>query len=224
MTTDVQRGGNVDPGADDSSALSLDYARAKMREFQATLYAIDGTAQALRDALQWTTDADSLRVIQSLLDDYESRRRWVKLTAETLNASAAAVNALGGRMPELSIPSGLGALPVAGIAAGIAAAAAVTSWGVAWIATADARIRAIADASVTTARIEAAQQSANPGAELAAIARDRDAIAETLARLDQSRGGLTQLPGQLFDVLKLAALGVAGWMLWRAFEARRDAD
>lgn len=224
MATDVQRGGNVDPGAVESSSFSMDYARAKMREFQGTLVAIDQTAQSLRDALQWATDAESISVIQTLLDDYESKRRWVKLTAEGANAAAASINALGGRMPEVSIPAGLGAWVPVGWAAAVAAVAAVISWGVAWVATADARIRALADSRVTDARIEVARQSDDPSGELATIAREQAAVNETLARLDQARGGLTQLPGQVFDLLKLAALGVAGWMLWRAFEARRDAD
>lgn len=215
--TDVQRGGALDGGDN----VALEYARDKVREFQATLNAIDATAGALRDALQWAA-GDDAAAIDELLTDYESRKLWIRGVAQAINAGAAAANWSGVRMPSLSIPSGLGALQVVAMGAALAAAAAVISWGVAWIATAGDRLRAQTDASVTQARIDAAQSlpPADAARELERIEAARDSARAALARIDAHSGGFFGLPGGVLNLITLAALGVAGYALWRAFAGR----
>lgn len=218
MATDVQRGGAAD--APDDSLVSLDYFRNQIREFQSTLNAIDATANALRDALQWSVDPGESAAIGELLSEYESRKVWIRGVAQAINAGASLANASGARMPSLSIPSGLGALPLLGVGAAVAAAAAVVTWGATWIATAADRLRAQADSAVTYARIEAAQSSDDPARELARLEAARDSARAALARIEGAQGGVFGLPGGLLDLLKLAGLGLAGFALWRAFQGR----
>jgi hypothetical protein len=117
------------------SIFSMDYYREKAREFQETLNRLDQTAELAYEAASSNISESLSLDLLVMLDEYESRKWTLKATAETINAGAAVVNAMGGRFPVLSVPSGLGAvpaLPLAAIAA-VATAATLISWGVSWI-------------------------------------------------------------------------------------------
>lgn len=159
----------------ESSALSTEYYRRKVVEFQQVLDALDQGAAAARAAL-WTNalpyeEQDDL---QAQLDEFESRKFTLRATAEAINMGAAAWNALGGRMPSLSVPSGLGALPVIPLAliAAVATAATLIVWGRDWLRGVNARLQlaqslaAIEDPE-KRAEVAAAAASAASAVELA---------------------------------------------------------
>jgi len=122
-------------GDSGDSQLSLQYYRNKAREFQAFMEEID-TTYAI--ALSLASDpgvADSLRNdMLDTLDQIEAKKATIRTTAQGINLAAEAINAVGGRFPELSVPStlqGLGlpfVIPAAAVAA-FAAAVALIAWG-----------------------------------------------------------------------------------------------
>lgn len=126
------------------SALSLQYYRNKVAEFQSVLEAVDRGARAIELALEADgLDDATWSALYDDLDQYESRRVLLRTTAQAINAGAAAINAVGGRFPVLSIPAGLGivpVLPVAAIAA-VATAATLIAWGLAWLSGVNERLR-----------------------------------------------------------------------------------
>lgn len=129
--TDVSYG-----GADAApSPFSLDYYRNKAREFQDTLNALDAAQGAVYVALDAGVDPSTEGELLASLQEFDAKKTILRATAEAINAGAAFVNSVGGRMPELSIPTTLGLgplLPVAAIAA-IATAATLIVWGQSWI-------------------------------------------------------------------------------------------
>jgi hypothetical protein len=119
-----------------------------------------------------------------------------------LNLGAAAINAAGGRLPQLSIPGTLGALPLALPFAAVAAvgtAATLMVWGREWLRGVNDRLK--------TAQLLEAQE--NPQAA-AALARG---IVESDAAVAIAEGSTL---GAFAGVLKWAAIGVGAFMLYRA--------
>jgi hypothetical protein len=123
-------------------------------------------------------------LIQSWLDDYEAKRWQFIAAAESLNAAAQAANALGFRMPVVTVPQGLAAAPlvIAGVASAVAVAAGLIAWAVDRIAQARAiaqRMALIAElppekraeAIAAEQRIELAQMSASPISRIADIVK-----------------------------------------------------
>lgn len=152
-------------GADTQPApWSLDYYRNKAREFQDTLNALDQAQGAVIVALQLGVDDSTEGELLAALDEFEGKKTVLRATAEAINAGASFVNSVGGRMPEVSIPTGLGAfplLPVAAIAA-VATAATLIVWGRAWIAGVNDRLATaqLLDASDPAKRDQLVQQIA----------------------------------------------------------------
>lgn len=127
-----------EPTAEESAPLSLDYARAKAREFQVLLNALDTGYKAAWNALEiGALDATSTAEIVESIDAYDAKRAWIRGAAEAVNAAAAAVNAAGGRFPSLSVPGTLQALPALAVpalyAGGFALAAGAVIWGRDWL-------------------------------------------------------------------------------------------
>lgn len=123
-------------GETGDSAFSMQYYRNKAAEFQNVMNALDSAANSARTVLAAGVDEETSARLQELLDEFDSRKFLFRATAEAINAGAAVVNSMGGRFPELSIPTGLGllpAIPFAAIAA-IATAATLIVWGRDWIA------------------------------------------------------------------------------------------
>jgi len=135
------------------------------------------------------------------LTEYETKSIGIKGAAEAMNAGAAIVNSLGGRMPVLSIPQTLGLPPLvvpAAIAAGVAAAASYIGWSLGYVS---AMTRAIEVVNDSTA--------------------DADSKAEITRQLqrakDAARIGSGTSFGMFAGPLKLAAVVALGWLAWRAF-------
>lgn len=200
-------GREPEPTADQSSALSLDYFRAKVTEFQSLMNALDLGYQAAQGAVYSDgIDPEVSAQLGDLMREYEGRRTMMRATAEAINLGAAAVNAAGGRMPELSIPQTLGrlgfapALPLAAVAA-IGTAAVLMSWGRDWLQGVNQRLR--------SAQLIAAQDSPAAAAALAVAMAQSDA---SLATAEQS--GLSSLA----PILKWGAIAVGAYIAWRALE------
>jgi hypothetical protein len=205
MTTLGDNWGAVDNAqpTENASALSMTYVNGKIREFQLTLNALDqGYQAALTVAGSPAIYDDDLRgaMIQSV-NDFQSKKWMLRTTAEALNAGAAAVNAMGGRMPQLSIPGTLGALPLALPFAAVAAlgtAATLIVWGRDWLRGVNDRLK--------TAQLLDAQATPEAKQELARSIAQTDAAIATA----EANGFAALAP-----VLKWVAIGVGGWMLYR---------
>lgn len=162
---DASYTGEVDP-----SSFSVQYWRDKATEFQRVLNAVDETARTAADFMAVTNDQGAIEALSSALSEYEMQKTALRIAAEGINLGASAINAAGGRFPSLSIPQGLGILPLALPAAAIAAfaaAATLIAWGVKWIEGVNERMRYAAlmqgnDPEITRilARGEAAQLAA----------------------------------------------------------------
>jgi hypothetical protein len=114
----------ADPQPDEASPFALNYYRQKALEFQGTLNAIDTAYTAANAALSsGALDEASQAALLESLDEYESKRLTLKLTAEAINAAGAAINYLGGSFPA------------------IGAAVALITWGVQWIGGVNERLR-----------------------------------------------------------------------------------
>jgi hypothetical protein len=185
-----------------STPLSLDYFRTKFGEFQQCMNAAD---QAYQAGLVVSQIAPSDE-IDALLTDYESRSVGLKTTAEAMNAGAAIVNAMGGRLPVLSIPQTLGLPPLvvpAAVVAAVAAAAAYVSWSLGYV---QAMTRAIEVVNNSTASAEAKAEITRQ------LQRSRDA-----ARI----GSGTSLA--LFSgPVKLIGIGILAFLAYRAFNDVMD--
>jgi hypothetical protein len=214
--------GDYLPGVDDANSdanytgdytptdpLTLDYYRQKARDFQDTLNAVDQTAQALQAALAAGVDDQTASDLQAMLDDYNSRKGTFVTTAKAINLAADAVNAVGGRFPVLSIPTGLGMpilLPVAAIAA-FATAAVLISWGVTWIKGANQRLH---DQQLLDNITDPDQK-----AQVASAIAQSDAA---VAQAEASSGLLGSIfGGSGSSLITLALLGVGGWFLYKTF-------
>ncbi len=193
-------------GEQGTSVFSLDYYRNKARQFQDMLNQVDGAATAARVALAAGADPDLERDLVDMLREFDAKKSTMRMTAEAINAAAAVINSAGGRFPQLSIPTGLGALPLVLPAAGIAAiavAATLITWGVTWI---DGVKQRLLYAQLT------AKGTPEQQAELARAL----AMAEAASRASDE-SPLASIAG----IAKWGAIAVLGWMAWRAWQESR---
>lgn len=206
---DVSYGGN-------GGALSLDYVRGKMREFQEALNAADVAYQAA-DAVYRETDPPS-ETLYALLIDYESKAQTLKTTAQTLNLAADAVNAMGGRLPALSIPGTLGlpafVLPAAAVAA-VAAVAGIVSWKISYVAG--------VKRGIEEAKAIVRETVSDPVQRDETLARMDGKLAEIRAAESFTTGTALDFLGQSFGgIAKIAIVGLLGYLAWRSFEDTID--
>ena len=195
-----------DTPPEETSPLAMDYYRDKAREFQSTLNAIDVAYQAANAALATgALEPESEAALVELLDAYEGKRLTLKLTAEAINAGAAVVNGLGGRFPQLSLPSTLGALPVAPIAlvGAIGAAVGLIAWGVQWI-------------SGVNERLKRAQLIAG------ASPAQRDQLIRAIADSDNSVSqAQSSTLAAIAPAIKWIAIGALAFFAYRAYTSRK---
>ena len=197
-------------GADPNDALSMDYYREKATQFQTTMNALDAAASAAESMIAVASvgaivdgiDSDALVAdLSSFLSDFQDKRAQFRITAETINAGAVTINALGGRFPQLSIPSGLGIAPIvmggAAIAA-IAVAASLIVWGNTWLRGVNARMAtAAAAAMIDDPDKKAAFLTAAATAQAAADA--------------SSESPFSSIAG----IVKWGAIGLIAFLVWR---------
>jgi hypothetical protein len=195
-----------EPAAPETSPFAMDYYRQKATEFQATLNALDKGYSAANAALaSGALDDESQASIVESLDEYEGKRTMLKVTAEAINAGAAVINSLGGRFPQLSLPSTLGALPAVPIAliAAIGTAAGLIAWGSQWLTGLNERLK-------RAQLIEGATPS------------QRDALIRAMQTSDAaSTEAQSGVLAAIAPAVKWIALGVLGFLAYRAFMARK---
>ena len=191
---------------DSSSPLALDYYRRKAVEFQQVLDALDRSYWAASGALgTGALDEATATALEAALADYESRKGSLRLTAEAINAGAAAINSMGGRFPRLSIPGTLGLPPLlapAAMVAAIGTAAALIAWGSQWIAGVNERLR--------RAQIIEGTSPANRDAIIRAIAESDNAV-------NVAEGSFL---ASLAPTVKWVAIGIGAFLLYRAYSNR----
>lgn len=208
------RAGLGDAGTDNSDAsyagpvsdsvFSADYYRTKIREFQSTLYALDAGFDAAQAAIYTDLSPDGAAYVDQWIADFLNKRGTLRATAEALNMGAAVVNAAGGRMPQLNLPPGLGAVPlVLPLAAIAATAVAVTliSWGQVALAGLNDRLKLELQL--------AAQTTPEARAALAVASRKAD---------DAVRIADASSLGALAPYVKWALIGGLAFVAWRLFE------
>ena len=195
-----------EPAEPATSPFAMDYYRQKAVEFQSTLNALDKGYSAANAALaSGALDDESQAAIFEALDEYEGKRTMLKVTAEAINAGAAVINSLGGRFPQLSLPSTLGALPAVPIAliAAIGTAAGLIAWGSQWLTGLNERLK-------RAQLIEGATPS------------QRDALIRAMQTSDAaSTEAQSGVLAAIAPAVKWIALGVLGFLAYRAFMARK---
>lgn len=197
-------GGETPPA--ETSPFAMDYYRQKAAEFQTTLDALDRAYWAASGALgTGALDATTAAALERALADYESRRRSLRVTAEAINAGAAAINAMGGRFPSLSIPGTLGLPPLivpAAMVAAVATAAGLIVWGSQWVSGVNDRLR--------RAQIIDAATPEQRASIVAAMAESDNAV---------SVAGSSML-ASLAPTVKWVAIGIGAFLLYRAYMSR----
>lgn len=213
--------GDVGPHDDQSytgevstSPVSMDYFRAKFLEFQQAMNAGDRAYQA-GVAVYFATDPDSQEYAElyALLIDYESRASEYKGIAESLNLGANVVNSLGGRLPVLSIPQSLGALPAlvlpAGVLLALSAAVGAISYMVGFTAGMESTLR----------KIEAMPDNATKPEIVAAV---REAVEARKQITLNPLSGIGATLGGVAGLVKVAVVGFLGYMAWKSFNDFAD--
>lgn len=197
-------------GDSGASALSVQYYRNKVAEFQSVLDALDQGARAARaavetGALAWEDEQD----LTALLMEYEERKATLRTTAETINAGAAAWNSLGGRMPSLSLPSGLGALPVIPLAliGAVAVAATLIVWGRTWLQGLNARMQHAMFLEAIKDPEKRAEVAAAASAAASAVQAAESSPISSIANIAKW--------------ISIGALGLIAWKAWSEWNDRR---
>ena len=197
-------GGETPP--ESTSPFAMDYYRNKAREFQVTLDALDRAYWAASGALgTGALDETTAAALEAALTDYESKRTSLRVTAEAINAGAAAINALGGRFPSLSIPGTLGLPPIivpAAMVAAVGTAAALIVWGSQWVQGVNDRLR--------RAQIIDAATPEQRASIVAAMAESDNAV----------NVASSSMLASLAPTVKWLAIGVGAFLLYRAYTSR----
>lgn len=202
-------GGDVSyTGETGESSLSAQYYRNKVTEFQTVLDALDRGAMAARAAIEsGALDWDTEQALADQLADYDARKFTLRTTAEAINAGAAAWNAMGGRMPSLSIPSGLGLVPVIPLAliAAVATAATLIVWGRAWLQGVNDRLQA--------AQLLAAIDDPEKRAQVASAAMQAASAAQAAE---------SSPIASIANVAKWVSIAALAFIGWRAYQSWQD--
>lgn len=130
-------------GEDGGSAMTAQYYRNKITEFQQMMNALDAAHSAVAELLATGTVPMELSwELDAAMIEFESRKGEIQFVAESISAATSALNAVGVRMPQLSIPSGLagnlGIAPVVmwgALAAAMVTVSALMAFAQNWIET-----------------------------------------------------------------------------------------
>lgn len=192
----------------------LGYYRNKILEFQNAMNAADSTIQSLSLLLdQMSTfqgplmqeDQFALDDARAILDEFNGKKGQFRAAAMAINAASETANALGVRMPVVSVPQTLAIAPVA--LAAIAGAVALGASLIIWLAGAIPRARAAAG--------RVAMIDSMP-AELKAEAVKREQEI-ALAEAQANQSPLMSIAG----IVKWVAIGAAIWFGYQAFTKTR---
>ncbi len=182
------------------NASNVGWYQQKVTEFQNVLVNVDQMAQALETLLMCDLTDDQVVDVQARLSEFYTRRSLFKTTAEAFNMAASLVNSVGGAMPAVNIPSGLGFAPVVipvGVAAAIAGAAVLVSWAVVWVAASNSKVKNIL--------------------ELLPDGPQKNAAIIAAAQAEQADKGIVgnALSG-ISDIVMWLAIGVGAWFIYKS--------
>lgn len=208
---DAVPGGNSDllySGETGESVLSMQFYRNKASEFQNILNQLDAGQSAALLALYATEDPELYDYLSSWLADFDAKRGTFKATAQAINLGAEAINAAGGRFPQLSIPSGLGLIPLLpAVAIGaIATAATLITWGVVALRGLNERLKFAQALDATT----------DPD--------KRATLAQAVTMSDVAAKNADSSPlSSVAGIVKWGALAFGAFLIWKAYSARNSA-
>lgn len=192
--------GNVTP-------LQLDYYRNKVREFQEVLNNMDAAAAVARQTIDEEISPDVTAAMQDALAEYDAKKWQFKSAAEALNFAINGVNAVGGNFPNLTLPSGLAAVPLvagAAIAGALAVAAALVVWGRDWIAGVNDRLK--------TEQVLGAVTDPDK----------RAALAEAIVKTDAAQRASEVSPlTNIATMVKWVAIAAVGYFALQAYQRSR---
>lgn len=192
------------------SKFSMQYYRNTARRFQEVLNQLDRAAGQVATVIADPNVPQSLvGELSAMLDEFDWKKSVLKGTAEAINAGAATINAVGGRFPELSIPSGLGAVPLllpAGTVAAIGVAAGLITWGVTWLAGVNERLK-----------LALQYEQMTPDT--------RDRVAAAQVQVESAAAAAQDSPlASIAGIVKWAALGLAAYLAYNAFTSSRKGE
>jgi hypothetical protein len=145
--------------------------------------------------------------MDAYLLDFDNKKGSFRTAAEALNFAINGINAVGADFPKLTVPQGLGVVPLvaaAGVAGALAVAAALIIWGRDWIAGVSAR--------------------AKLGLQLDAIKdpAQRARLAERLALLDQAQSVAEASPiTSVASIVKWVAIAAVAYFAIQSYQALR---
>jgi hypothetical protein len=180
----------------------LDYYRAKILEFQVQLNALAATADTILSLRDQVQEGDLRDGLDAWLADFYDNRGRLQLAADAVNAASTGADALGIRIPSISMPQQLSALPPAVLAL-IAAAAAGVAWSISYAIAKVSEARALVSRNELLATLPDDQKAA------AIAASDQIATAQANA------GGPL---ANIANVVKWLAIGAAVWFSFRALQ------
>lgn len=191
-------------GETGSSVFSMQYYRNKALQFQDVLFQLDKVAQSAQAVVDADASPELTADLADMLAGFDAKKVTFRATAEAINLGAASINAMGGRMPEMQVPTGLGVVPLvvpAAMIAAIGVAAALITWGVSWIAGVRERLL----------RAQTLNEIADP--EL------RGQVAAELVRVDAAAAATNESSlSSVAGIVKWGVIGVLAWMAWQAWE------
>jgi hypothetical protein len=195
--------GGLDQPLNSVGPSDVGYFQGKINEFQSTLDAVDATAFSLSNLLGSGIATDQQAAIQTQLDEYAGRKAAFKFAAESFNAVSGMVNAAGGNMASVTIPTGLGfaplVLPVA-VGVAVAGAAVLVAWAAGWM-----------DQSNSLAM--AALATIPPGAA-------HDAAAAQIVNAASAATGTSAL-GSVANIVKYVAIAAAIYFGYKMFNENK---
>lgn len=191
-------------GAQSSSLWSMDYYRGKAREFQVSMIALDEARNAVLDAVNSGVDENTMAYLNQWLGEFDAKRWQIRAIAEGMNLAASVINSAGGRLPVLSVPQSLAAIPALIPAAGIAAFAAAASM-IAW-----AQIH-----------VNGARERLTMALDAQTTPEGRAALARSVAQVEAANSTIMGNPlGALAPLLKWGAVAVGVYMAWKLLAPR----
>ena len=153
----------------------IGYFQTKVIEFQQMMTDLDRTASAVKELKALGIEDDQL---DQALVEFDAKKSSFRTAAEALNFAVNGLNKVGGNLPTVAVPSGLGVVPVVAIAAvsgAVAVAAALIVWGRDWIAGGNNR----ATIALSLSNITDPQQRAQAAAAVARIAAQNESAQES---------------------------------------------
>ena len=118
-----------------ATTVTPSYFQQKIADFQNLLYNLDAGAAALWTLYEFDdgSNPEYTAKLEAQLQAYDDKKGEFKMAAEAMNAAIGGYNALGGELPSINIPAGLGVAPLVIGVGVLAVVAGLTTFGIAWL-------------------------------------------------------------------------------------------